>query len=391
MDKNIFNHKCYDRRNTKSLKFDGMNSIFGVENLEPYWVADTDFCVPEFAVDAIKTRLSHKVFGYPVIDSDFLNSISLWFLKRFYVNISSEWIVPMTGVAASMFTAILSLSEQDDSIVVQPPVYGPFFSVIKTAKRELIENPLIIGNTGYEIDFVGLEEIFCTKKPKILLFCSPHNPVGRVWSLNELERLGLLCAKYGVLIVSDEIHFDLVFSPCKHTTFLKIDTIKDNLVLLSAPTKTFNIPGLNVSYAVIPNRIHKKKFELLAKNLHQTLPNIFGIEALQACYNDGDVWLDDMLKYLYENKKLLDTFVENNSFISGFSPDGTYLYWLDFTNTGLTPFDISFKLKNAGIALSGGDFFFGGKESAFFRFNFATSKERVEWAIKQIEDAFGSR
>ncbi len=377
-----------DRRNTKSLKFDGMLPLFGRDDLEPFWVADMDFCTPDFVVDAIQARLSHKVFAYPVVDNSFFDTVSLWFSKRFEVDIKNEWIIPMTGVAASMFTAILAFSDENDSVVVQPPVYGPFFSVVKSAKRELVENPLIIGSRGYEIDFDGLEEIFCSKRPKILLFCSPHNPVGRVWGEDELKRVALLCVKYGVLIVSDEIHFDLVFAPKKHNTLLGIDEIKNNLILLSAPTKTFNIPGLNISYALIPNRVHKKRFEILAKNLHQSLPNIFGLEALRACYEGGDAWLESTLEYLFENRKLVDVFVADNCFVNGFSPEGTYLYWIDFAQTGFTPSEISEKLRGAGLALSGGDFFFGGRETSFFRFNFATKKERVEWALKRVKETF---
>lgn len=365
-----------------------MLPLFERDDLEPFWVADMDFCAADFVVDAIQTRLAHKVFAYPVVDSGFFDAISLWFSKRFEVDIKNEWIIPMTGVAASMFTAILAFSDENDSVVVQPPVYGPFFSVAKSAKRELVENPLIIGNRGYEIDFDGLEEIFCSKKPKILLFCSPHNPVGRVWIKDELKRVALLCVKYGVLIVSDEIHFDLVFAPNKHNTLLGIDEIKNSLILLSAPTKTFNIPGLNVSYALIPNRVHKKRFEILAKNLHQSLPNVFGLEALRACYEGGDAWLESTLDYLLENRKLIDTFVADNYFVNGFSPEGTYLYWIDFAQTALTPSEISEKLKSVGLALSGGDFFFGGCETSFFRFNFATKKERVEWALKRLKQAF---
>ncbi len=377
-----------DRRNTKSLKFDGMLPLFGRDYLEPFWVADMDFCTPEFVMDAIKNRLSHKIFGYPVVDNNFFHAVSLWFSKRFALDIQDEWIVPMTGVAASMFTAILAFSEEGDGVVVQPPVYGPFFGVTRAAKRELIENPLLSLDGGYEIDFVGLESIFRSKKPKILLFCSPHNPVGRVWREDELEKLVSLCIAYDVLIISDEIHFDLVFPPYKHHTLLAIDEIKESLVLLSAPTKTFNIPGLNVSYAIVPNRAHKKRFEAFAKNLHQTLPNVFGLEAIRACYEHGDVWLDATIHYLLENKKLLDAFVLDNSFVNGFSPEGTYLYWLDFGDTGLVQSDISDRLKDTGVALSGGDFFFGGRQSLFFRFNFATSSEKVAWALERIKNAF---
>ncbi len=375
-----------NRKNTNSLKYDGMESLFGRGDLEPFWVADMDFEAPRCVVEAIAARAGYNVYGYPTVDDGFYDAVSLWFAKRFDIEVKNDWIVPLTGVAASMFTAILAFSAEGDGVVVQPPVYGPFFGVVRGANRKLIENPLLKTESGYEMDFDGLEEIFEREKPKIMLFCSPHNPVGRVWSVDELSQLAALCVKYGVFVVSDEIHFNLVFKT--HTPLLAFEELHEKLILLSAPTKTFNIPGLNVSYAVIPNRANKKIFEHYAKNLHQSLPNVFGIEALKAAYNEGDEWLSSLKDILAQNKALLDEFVLQNSFVSGFSPEGTYLYWLDFSAAGLSQQELRDKFSDAGIALSGGDFFFGGRESLFFRFNFATSKERVEWALGQIKKEF---
>ncbi len=375
-----------DRKNTNSLKYDGMEPLFGRGDLEPFWVADMDFEVPQCVSEAIAARAGHNVYGYPTVDSGFYDAVSMWFAKRFVVEVKSEWIVPMTGVAASMFTAVLAFSTEGDGVVVQPPVYGPFFGVVRGANRKLIENPLLKTEGGYEIDFDGLEEIFELEKPKILLFCSPHNPVGRVWSAEELSRLAALCVKYGVFVVSDEIHFDLVFKT--HTLLLTFGELHERLVLLSAPTKTFNIPGLNVSYALIPSKNNKKIFEHYARGLHQTLPNVFGIEALKAAYKDGDEWLDNLKPLLEQNKALLDEFVSKNDFVSGFSPEGTYLYWLDFSATGLSQQELREKFIDVGVALSSGDFFFGGRESLYFRFNFATQKERVERALEAIKKVF---
>lgn len=363
-----------------------MEPLFGCSNLEPFWVADMDFEAPKCVVDAIAVRAKHNVYGYPVVDDGFFNAVSLWFIKRFGIGVKNEWIVPMTGVAASMFTAILAFSDKGDGVVVQSPVYGPFFGVTRGANRKLIENPLLKTESGYEMDFEGLEEIFEREKPKILLFCSPHNPVGRVWSVDELSRLAALCVKYDVFVVSDEIHFDLVFK--SHTPLLAFEELHERVVLLSAPTKTFNIPGLNVSYAVIPSKKNRNIFEHYAKSLHQTLPNVFGIEALKAAYNDGEEWLNGLLWLLKENKELVSEFVSQNSFVDGFAPEGTYLYWLDFSATGLSQQELRGRFADAGVALSGGDFFFGGRESQFFRFNFATQKERVDMALRMIKKAF---
>ncbi len=374
------------RKNTNSLKYDGMEPLFGRGDLEPFWVADMDFEAPQCVLEAIAARARHNVYGYPTVDSGFFDAVSLWFAKRFAVELKSEWITPMTGVAASMFTAVLAFSAEGEGVVVQPPVYGPFFGVVRGANRKLIENPLLKTESGYEMDFEGLEEIFEREKPKILLFCSPHNPVGRVWSVDELSQLVALCVKYGVFVVSDEIHFDLVFRA--HTPLLAFEELHDRLALLSAPTKTFNIPGLNVSYAVIPSKNNKKIFEHYARSLHQSLPNVFGIEALKAAYNDGDEWLGSLKEILAQNKALLDKFVSQNGFVSGFSPEGTYLYWLDFSATGLSQQELRERFADAGVALSGGDFFFGGRESLYFRFNFATQKERVEWATAAIKKVF---
>lgn len=374
------------RKNTNSLKYDGMEPLFGRGDLEPFWVADMDFEAPQCVTEAIAARTGHNVYGYPTVDDGFFDAVSLWFFKRFAVEVENEWIMPMTGVAASMFTAVLAFSAEGDGVVVQPPVYGPFFGVVRGANRKLIENPLLKTSNGYEMDFDGLEEIFEREKPKILLFCSPHNPVGRVWSVDELSRLTELCVKYGVLVVSDEIHFDLVFKT--HTPLLAFEELHDRLVLLSAPTKTFNIPGLNVSYAIIPSKNNKKIFEHYARSLHQSLPNVFGVEALKAAYNGGDLWLDSLKAILAQNKALLDEFVSQNDFVSGFSPDGTYLYWLDFSATGLSQQELRSRFADTGVALSGGDFFFGGRESVYFRFNFATDRDRVVWALESMAKAF---
>lgn len=375
-----------DRKNTNSLKYDGMEPLFGRGDLEPFWVADMDFEAPRCVTEAIARRAGHNVYGYPMVDEGFYDAVSLWFAKRFDISIQNDWISPMTGVAASMFTAILAFSGENDGVVVQPPVYGPFFGVARGANRKLIENPLLKTDGGYEMDFEGLERIFERDRPKILLFCSPHNPVGRVWSAQELSRLVELCVKYSVFIVSDEIHFDLVFKA--HTPLLAFESIHERLALLSAPTKSFNIPGLNVSYALIPSKNNKKIFEYYARSLHQSLPNVFGIEALKAAYNEGDGWLDGAVSYLAANRALLDEFVAQSEFVSGFSPEGTYLYWLDFSATRLSQEGLRERFADAGVALSGGDFFFGGRESVYFRFNFATQKERGEQALAAIKKVF---
>ncbi len=377
-----------DRKNTNSLKYDGMEPLFGAFDLEPYWVADMDFEAPVAVLESLKARLKHSVYGYPVVDDGFFEAVSYWFSKRFGITVCDDKIVPMTGVAASMFTSILAFSGVGDGVVIQPPVYGPFYGVVRSSGRDLIENPLLKCESGYEIDFDGLERIFADKKPKILLFCSPHNPVGRVWSTKEIKTVVGLCEKYGVFLVSDEIHFDIVFAGNSHTSVLKFADMYDNIVLLSAPTKTFNIPGLNVSYAIIPSKNNKKKFEYYAKNLHQTLPNTFGIEALKAAYMYGGEWIDGCVSYLNQNRTAVKNFVEKNSFIDGFTPEGTYLYWLDFSAVSSSQAQISETLKKSGIALSGGDFFFGGRESTFFRLNFATTHERVGEALDKIERAF---
>jgi len=379
-----FNPRFIDRKGTNSLKFDGMEPLFGRGNLEPFWVADMDFETPVFIKNAIIKKANESVYGYPVVDELFFEAIIEWFQKRFGDSIKREWIVPTVGVASSMYAAI-SVFAKNGGVVIQPPVYGPFFSIAKIAGGELIEAPLLFDGGSYEIDFEKLEWIFKTKKPAVFLLCSPHNPIGKVWSEDELFELTLLCDRYSVMIISDEIHFDLVYDGKTHKTITSVK--KDGVILLSAPTKSFNIAGINVSYAVVPSKKDRAIFEVFAKNMHLTLPNIFGIEALKAAYFEGESYLDELLVALAKNRSLAHKTLSEIPSVFSVLPDATYLYWMDFCATGIEPKKLKELFAAEGIALSGGDFFFGGKESSCFRLNFGTSKERVEMACEAIRRA----
>ncbi|MGP4072986.1 MalY/PatB family protein [Piscibacillus sp. B03] len=377
-----------NRENTRAAKFEYRETLFGRSDVLPLWVADMDFeSVPELEEALIK-RAKHNLYGYTTFDDDILQSIKNWLSSRHNFEIDTSLLSFSPGVIPSLHALVQIFTEENDQIVIQPPVYPPFFSVIKAHNRELVENPLVNRNGHYEMDFDHLEETF-KNGAKAFILCSPHNPVGRVWNNDELEKLADLCVKYNVWLFSDDIHADIVFDGYEHTP---ISTLNDEIAKLTftlmAPSKTFNIAGLQASYVISPNEDLKKKVnEQLMRQGFSSL-NTFAFTAMETVYNHGADWLDALIRQLEENKQLIDEKLAGTK-ISAVDTEGTYLVWLDFSKTGLDHDEIKRKLNDeAKVGLNDGKSF-GDQGETFMRINIASPKQVIEEGIDRIIKVFG--
>ncbi|GEL77908.1 MalY/PatB family protein [Tenuibacillus multivorans] len=380
-----------NRENTRSVKYDFREKLFGRQDVLPMWVADMDFTsVPELQ-DALIERAKHNVYGYTSYDDAILNAILGWLKNRHQFEVSTDLLSFSPGVIPSLHALVQTFTAEHDQIVIQPPVYPPFFSVIKSHNRELVENPLMNRNGRYEMDFEHLEELF-KQGAKAFILCSPHNPVGRVWTKEELTRLADLCVQYNVYLFSNEIHADIVFKQAKHYPVATLNEEINQLTFtLMAPSKTFNIAGLQASFVVSPNQELKEKFDQQLMQQGFASLNTFAFTALEAVYKHGEPWLDGLIKQLEENKALIDQKLKENEIgISSVYTEGTYLIWLDFSGTGLKHDDIKRKLNDeAKVGLNEGKMF-GAQGEQFMRMNIAAPPETVEEGINRIIKAFKS-
>ncbi len=377
-----------DRRNTDSLKWDCCNERFGRGDIHPMWVADMDFKSPSQVTEAIIRRAGHGVFGYTVVSEKLTDAVVHWMEGRNGWTVDKSWIVHSPGVVTSVDISILAFTDEGDKVLIQTPVYYPFYSSIRNKKRELIENPIIENKGHYEIDFDDLE-IKLAKNVKMMIFCSPHNPIGRVWKDSELERVAELCRKYDVLLVSDEIHSDLVFKGHKHipVATLSEESLSNTITLLS-PTKTFNLAGLAESFAIIPNMKLRQKFKGTLNNTGAGMLNIFGMEAAEAAYTFGESWLEELLVYLEDNLDLLIEFFEKNiSRINVVRPEATYMAWLDCRGLPVPTEKLKeFFTYKAGVGLNDG-ITFGKEGDGFQRINFACPRALLLEGLEKIKDA----
>jgi len=377
-----------DRINTNCLKYDARNSFFGNPDVLPLWVADMDFRTPDFIVEAIKKRAEHEIFGYTFRTEAYTQSIVNWLKNRHNWAIRPEWISFSPGVVAGLTLAIEALSDAGEGVIVQPPVYFPFFDSVKGSGRQLIENPLKLENGRYYFDLEDLRSKI-TPATKLLLLSNPHNPGGMAWTREELSSLTQICLDHKIVIISDEIHSDLIFDGHKHTPVASIsEEVAQNSITLMAPSKTFNTAGLTTSFLVIPNKRHFVAYERVMRLPHLHMGNIFGTIALEAAYTHGQNWLSQLLTYLQENYQALETFFnEKLPEVKVMRPEATYLIWIDFSAYGLTDEALNQKLIDAGVGLNRGTQF--GKQGAgFMRINIGCPRSILQAALERIEKAF---
>jgi cysteine-S-conjugate beta-lyase len=385
-------NQIIDRKNTKCYKWDYNKEIFGKEDLLSMWVADMDFQAPPEVLEVLQKRVDHGVFGYTGITDSFYDSIIKWMKDRFNWKIKKEWIIATPGIVPSINFAIQTYTEKNDKILIQTPVYYPFFTSIKNNNRILVVSELKLINDHYEMDFENLEKKLADDV-KMMILCSPHNPVSRVWKLEELQRISELCLKNDVLLISDEIHADLILSSNKHNPIPTISKeIADNSLTMFAPSKTFNVAGLSLSFVVISNKKIRVKFQKTMLNLGLHLSNLFGIEALEASYTYGQKWLEELLIYIEDNYIFVQQYLQNNiPQIKAIKMEGTYLLWLDCREMGLSQKElVNFFINKAGLALNdGAKFGKGGK--GFMRMNLGCSRKLIEQALDQLAIAIKNK
>ena len=375
-----------NREATHSVKFDGRQQYFGTSDVSPLWVADMDFAVPECVTQALQVRLDHPVFGYTMYPESLYQSIIDWFERRHNWIIEPEWILMAPGIVPSLFAAVQAFTQEGEGVIVQSPVYFPFFSAVETNHRKLINNPLREINGRYEIDFEHLE--FCAKQnARLLLLCTPHNPVGRVWSQKELERVLEIARRYDLTILSDDIHCDLVYSGATHTMLGRLAQPGDKIITTIAPNKTFNIPGLGLSALVIPDAVQRRTMKQTFERLHVGNYNPFSIVAFEAAYRGGDKWLDALMGYLEKTRDFVADFIEKNiPQIKMVKPEATYLLWLDCRELSMS--DIALKeffIKQCKLGLNPGAVF-GEGGSGFMRMNIGTRRENIKRALLSIAE-----
>jgi cystathionine beta-lyase len=386
----------YNRKKTDCYKWDLAPHIFGHEDVIPMWVADMDFPTAQPIVDALKERAEHPFYGYTHPGPSVVDSVVERMKRKFNWEIEGEWVVFTPGVVPALHTAIRSLTHPGDGVIIQEPAYHPFFPAVTGSGCQIVNNNLKLVDGRYYHDFEDLENKFLPptgrlrRSPRIktILFCNPHNPVGRLWNVDEITRLGEIALDNGIPVISDEIHCELLFKGHKHTPFATISgEFEQNSITCMSPSKTFNLPGLAVSSIIIPNKKFREGFKEIASGIVSE-PNLFGFTALEASYRHGDEWLDQVLDYLQGNLDLLMEYTEANiPGVEVIEPQGTYLIWMDFRGLGMDPVDLGkFMLDKAKVALEDG-FIFGKAGNGFMRMNIACPRPILKEALKRIEQA----
>mgnify|MGYP004596532115 FL=1 len=390
-ERNLNFDKIIDRRNTRCLKYD-----FAVErnmpaDVLPLWVADMDFETSSYIEDAIIERAKHAIYGYSEVKTPYFDILKKWMQKHHDWDIQRKWLVKTPGVVFALAMAVKAYTEPGDAVLIQQPVYYPFSEVIKDNGRNVVSNTLYLGEDNrYHIDFEDFEQKIVDNKIKLFLLCNPHNPVGRVWTKEELTRLGDICVKHHVTVVSDEIHEDFVFKG-KHQVFANIKKEYEEItVTCTAPSKTFNIASLMISNILIPNPELKRKFkhQMDAAGISQL--NVLGLVACEAAYEHGEEWYQAMKAYVKENIEFVKQYVEEQiPGVNMVEHEGTYLVWLDFRGTGLSVEELDDKIINqAKLWLDSGKIF-GSCGEGFQRINVACPRKVLEEALERIKNAVG--
>ncbi len=380
-----------DRRNTSCLKWDYLGDKFGRDDLISMWIADMDFRLPDTILDAIHDRAAHGVFGYTARPESFYRAVEGWFSRRYGLEIERDWIVVTPGVVPAFNFALQEFTSQGDGIIIQPPVYYPFEESIRANRRNTVENPLVFRGSRYTVDFDDLEKK--AAEARMLVLCSPHNPVARVWSGKELRGVMDIARKHDLLVFSDEIHADIVYKPHRHIPTLSLGgDASGRTIAAYATSKSFNLAGLQVSIIIIPDPVLRARYRNFIQRLHLDSSNIFGIVATQTAYEQGGEWLDQLLQYLWGNFIFVRDYAE--AFLPGIrpmEPEGTFLLWLDCRNTGLDDEGLKdFFIQKARVCMNNGAMF-GTGGHGFMRMNIATPRSNLKAALDCIRDAFDRR
>lgn len=377
-----------NRKNTKARKWDGMKEVFGTDDLLPLWIADMDFKSPQAIIDAVVKRGEQGVYGYPLRNSSYFQAIIDWQKGRHGFSIEKDWLVSTPAVVTAISVAIQTFTQPEDEIIIQSPVYPAFFGCINKNKRKLVDNPLTCEAGRYLIDFEDLERKL-NPRVKMLILCSPHNPVGRVWEKEELQRLGELCVAHNIIILADEMHGDLGFKGCQHIPLATISPeISKQTITFISPCKTFNLSAFYNSVAIIEDASLRQQFFNGLDALELLSGNLFGIVSLEAAYQYGEGWLNELLVYLEGNAKFLMEFIEKNiPQLTVTKPEGTYLAWIDCRGLNMTiPQLHELFLEKAKVGVNDGAAF-GENGVGFIRLNFGCPRSILEEGLMRIKQA----
>ena len=382
-----------DRTHTWSIKHDFKKENGKADDILPLWVADMDFRSPDSVVEALKKAVDHGIFGYSRADESYFDAVAAWYQKRHHLTLQPEWMTCTPGIVFALSIAVRAFTQEGDAVLIQPPVYHPFSRAILRNKRTLVENPLVLKDGHYEMDLDELEQKVLDEHVKLMILCNPHNPVGRVWTREELTALADICLRHHVYVISDEIHGDFVWQGHEQTPYASIsEEACLHSMMCTAPSKTFNLAGMATSNLFIPDPEMRRKFRSELLDVGQENMNRLGLFACRAAYEGGGEWLDQLIGYLAGNLALVRDFCKNRvPQIQLVEPEGTYLAWLDCRELGMTDDELmAFFSNEAKVWLDPGTHS-GEQGSGFMRFNLGSSRSVIAQALDQIEAAWKKR
>ena len=379
-----------DRKGTRSLKYDFAVRRGKPKDVLPLWVADMDFQTSSYITDALEDMVKHGVFGYSESEEHYFEAVQNWMERHYNWHVKESWMTKTPGIVFALAMAVKAYTQENDAVLIQPPVYYPFKEVVEDNHRRLVNNTLVLGGDGtYTIDYEDYEKKIIEENVKLFILCNPHNPVGRVWTREELERLGEICLKHGVFVVSDEIHADFVFER-KHTVFSEVkEAYRDISMICTSPSKTFNIAGLQISNIFISNPEKATAFRRQVAAAGYSQVGLPGLVACEAAYRHGDEWLEGVLAYIKANAEFTRAYLQEHlPRVKMTKLEGTYLVWLDFRNYGLTDKELDEKILNqAGLWLDSGAVF-GKCGEGFQRINIACPRKTLHQALDRLIDVF---
>ncbi len=383
-------NQIIDRHNTNSLKYDFALQRGKSADILPMWVADMDFQAPTAVCSRLEEMSRFGIFGYSDNQTSYFDAVLNWYQKHFNWNAKKEWILRTPGVVFAIAAAIRGLTEEGDAVLIQEPVYYPFSSIITKNNRKKVINPLVNKNGHYEMNLEDMEQKIIDNHVKLFLLCSPHNPVGRVWTLEELEAVGSLCAKHGVIIVSDEIHSDFTYEGHTHHIFASVsDAFAQNSVICTSPSKTFNIAGLQISNIFVPNPNLRKKVKDAIAATGYCESNYFALAACETAYREGETWLNELCKYLTDNLHYVYAYLTKYlPEIRLVEPEGTYLLWLDCRNLQMTERERIDAIENKGKLWLDTGSMFGEAGIGYERINIACPRATLEECLNRLRKAF---
>ncbi|WP_196590940.1 MalY/PatB family protein [Pectinatus frisingensis] len=380
-----------DRADSGSVKWSAMKKMNPQvpSKIVPLSIADMELMTPPEIISGLQAFLSHTVLGYTIPTKGYLHAISNWMQQRHNWTIDHSWIVPSPGVVPALFNAVRAFTEEGDGVIIMPPVYHPFSRAITKNNRRIIENSLLKKGTDYYIDFDDLEKKAHNPKNKLLILCSPHNPVGRVWTKKELQKIADICLSNNVNVVSDEIHSDIVLPGYRHTVLASLnDTIAENCIICTAPSKTFNLAGLQVSNIIIKNDLLRRQFISTAVKAGYGALNIIGYKACEIAYTECSTWLDEFILLIAKNKTLCEDFIrENIPQIKITNMEGTYLQWWDCRALGMTKNELETFMTQQALIFGDEGYIFGHSGDGFERINLACPTSILESTLNRLKTA----